>query len=457
MYEGAAVSFRARLNMKAAQQNPAVMAQESGHELADRYREVRAFTERLCQRLELEDYVIQSMPDVSPTKWHLAHTTWFFESFVLNSAIPNRRVNPEYQYLFNSYYNTLGPMHCRAKRGMLSRPTVNETFHYRQQVDREILSLLDDVGNGVWNEIRPLAVLGLHHEQQHQELVLTDIKHVFSQSPLNPVYHDNEGVVSGDAIPLSWKSFPEGLHWIGCEGDGFYFDNEGPRHRSFIEAFQLACRPVTNGDYIEFIEDGGYQRAEFWLSEGWAKVGEERWDAPLYWEQRDGHWYSFTLSGMKPVEAAAPVCHVSYFEADAYARWAGARLPTEEEWEVASANLPLDGNFVESGSFHPLPGRNVFGNPLQQMFGDVWEWTSSAYSAYPGYHAPEGALGEYNGKFMCGQYVLRGGSCVTPRSHIRRTYRNFFAPDKRWQFSGIRLARDIQSNREAHPSHGNRS
>jgi ergothioneine biosynthesis protein EgtB len=430
--------------MSTTQAKPVNTVRVPSDDLAARYRQIRAATERLCEPLEPEDYVIQSMTDVSPTKWHLAHTTWFFETFVLHNATPNRRsIRPEYQYLFNSYYNAVGAMHSRARRGMLSRPTVKETYHYRALIDREMLTLLECADEDVLNSIRGVVLLGLHHEQQHQELLLTDIKHVLAQNPLHPTYHDGQTVVPGDSGALSWRMFSEGLRWIGCKDGEFHFDNEGPRHRKFVEGFQLASRAVTNAEYIEFIADSGYQRAELWLAEGWLKVNENRWKAPLYWTRRDGQWHYFTLSGVKPVEPGAPVCHVSYFEADAYARWARARLPTEEEWEDAAASVPLDGNFAECGVFHPIPCPETPDGSLKQMFGDAWEWTSSSYSPYPGYRTPEGALGEYNSKFMCGQYVLRGGSCVTPRSHMRASYRNFFAPDKRWQFSGIRLARNI--------------
>ena len=412
----------------------------------DRYRQVRSFSEELCQPLEIEDYVIQSMPDASPTKWHLAHTSWFFDTFVLQAAHADRleQCPPKYGYLFNSYYNAVGPMHCRPRRGMISRPTVEQTYRYRREVDELMFETISHLSASVWEKFEPIVELGLHHEQQHQELLLTDIKHLFSQNPLHPIYrraspHD----MAGTGPPLEWLEFPGGLHWIGQGEKGFSFDNEGPRHQEFLSPFQLASRLVTNAEYIEFIEEGGYARPELWLSLGWFTVNENKWSCPLYWAKQDDRWHDYTLSGFRPIAPEEPVCHLSFFEADAYARWASARLPTEAEWELASGEAPLKGNFVENGSYHPRPsGGDRASKPLAQMFGDVWEWTRSAYSPYPGYNPPTGAIGEYNGKFMCNQYVLRGGSCATSQTHIRRTYRNFFPPDKRWQFTGIRLARD---------------
>ena len=411
--------------------------------LAERYREIRAFSEELCKPLHAEDCVIQSMPDASPAKWHLAHTSWFFETFILRPGLANyQESDPHNSYLFNSYYNAVGPMHCRARRGMISRPTLEETCRYREQVDTAMMKFFESATEDGWRELKPVVVLGLNHEQQHQELFLTDIKHMLAQNPLCPVYaHASEEKLPALA-PLRWRIFEEGTYSIGHEGDDFAFDNEGPRHRVFLEKFELASRLVTNGEYLEFMKDGGYERPEFWLSLGWSTVNDQQWRAPLYWEQRDGEWFSFTLSGLRKVNPSEPVCHVSYFEADAYARWAGARLPTEAEWEAASADLPFTGNFVEEKCFHPRPLIQARPGELAQMFGDVWEWTRSSYAPYPRYEPAKGAIGEYNGKFMCNQYVLRGGSCATSQTHIRRTYRNFFAPDKRWQFMGIRLAKD---------------
>jgi ergothioneine biosynthesis protein EgtB len=383
------------------------------------------------------------MPEVSPTKWHLAHTSWFFETFILKEALPDYApIHPEYAYLFNSYYNAAGKMHCRPKRGLISRPTLGETLEYRHRVDDFMGEIFKKPT--IVEKFAPIVVLGLHHEQQHQELMLTDIKHVFSESPLRPVFREPSVRKSAPVPPMPWLTFAEGVYQVGYKGAGFHFDNEGPRHRQFVGSFQLAPRLVTNRDYLEFIEDDGYRRPEFWLSLGWYTVNEQHWEAPLYWEKRDRSWSVFTLAGMRELDKSEPVCHVSYFEADAFARWARARLPTEFEWEVAAANLPCAGNFVENESFHPRPVDEVAAvQPLAQMFGDVWEWTGSSYSPYPGYAPTSGALGEYNGKFMCNQYVLRGGSCATSQSHIRKTYRNFFPPNVRWQFMGIRLARDV--------------
>ena len=427
--------------------------------LRDRFHQIRKFTNALCVDLEPEDCVVQSMPDVSPTKWHLAHTTWFFETFILKKFVPGYRAEiPEYAYLFNSYYNAAGDMHRRDLRGLISRPTVNEALRYRTSIDSHVDELLSNPDESLLDEIESLLILGIHHEQQHQELLVTDIKHVLAQNPLYPVFR-----VAVAAAPSSQKfggvgaaatgfvDFEQTTADIGHDGDGFSYDNEGPRHQALVPAFSLATRLVTNGEYIAFIEENGYNRSEFWLSLGWMTVNEQRWNAPLYWIKRDGAWWNFTLSGLRPVVESEPVTHVSYFEADAYANWAGARLPTEFEWEHAALSCPIEGNFVETELFHPVAAPGQAGNlsaqtgntpVLQQMFGDVWEWTRSAYSPYPGYRAAPGALGEYNGKFMCNQYVLRGGSCATSRTHIRRTYRNFFQPEKRWQFTGIRLARD---------------
>ena len=405
--------------------------------------------------LEPEDCVVQSMPDVSPTKWHLAHTTWFFETFILKKFVAGYRTEiPEYAYLFNSYYNAAGDMHRRDLRGLISRPTVSEAQRYRASVDSHIDDLLSDADSKLVAEIEPILVLGIHHEQQHQELLITDIKHVFAQNPLYPVFRKgSDGALRRpDAAarrPYQFIEFEQTTAEIGHNGRGFAYDNEGPQHQVLVPAFSLASRPVTNGEYIAFIEDKGYHRAEFWLSLGWMTVNEQRWAAPLYWIRRDGAWWHFTLSGFRPVDESEPVTHISYFEADAYANFAGARLPTEFEWERAAVDCPIEGNFLETELFHPVavvsavsaekPGKD---QGLHQIFGDVWEWTRSAYSPYPGYRAAPGALGEYNGKFMCNQYVLRGGSCASSRTHIRPTYRNFFQPEKRWQFTGIRLARD---------------
>ena len=417
--------------------------------LASRYQQVRRFSEALCQPLATEDYVIQSMPDISPTKWHLAHTSWFFETFVVAPLSPDyRSPHPQYTYLFNSYYVGAGERHCRPQRGLLSRPTVEEVYRYRAHIDEHMLALLDRLEAPQLAELLPVLELGLHHEQQHQELMLTDIKHVFSVNPLRPAYAtppQPQGKCG--AVPaLRWRTYPEGLYWLGHNGTGFAFDNEAPRHRVFLETFQLASRLVTAGEYLAFMADGGYSRPEWWLSEGWQTVQTSGWQAPLYWEQHQGHWWLMTLTGMRQVDENEPVCHVSYYEADAYARWAGARLPTEAEWEIAAAEATSAGNFVESSTWHPVPvAVTDTSRPLTQMFGDVWEWTQSPYAPYPGYRPVAGTLGEYNGKFMCNQFVLRGGSCATSVSHIRPTYRNFFPAHARWQFMGIRLARGASS------------
>ena len=420
--------------------------------LIERYRKVRDFTARLCRNLQPEDYVVQSMPDVSPTKWHLAHTSWFFETFVVKVWMPRYRSEvPQYAYLFNSYYNAAGDMHRRDLRGLISRPTVAETYRFRESIDECVTKLLEEANEALLAEIEPILILGLHHEQQHQELLVTDIKHVFAQNPLYPVFAESAASERADGVaPQRFVEFDEATVEIGHDGDGFSYDNEGPRHRALVPAFSLSTRLITNGEYLAFMEAGGYTRPEYWLSLGWTTINEQRWRAPLYWVEHDGAWWNFTLSGFRPVDEAEPVTHVSYFEADAYANWDGARLPTEFEWERATAGLPMTGNFVDDERFHPAPA-NGDGSPpgrsgantLQQIYGDAWEWTRSAYLPYPGYRAGPGALGEYNGKFMINQMVLRGGSCATSRDHIRPTYRNFFQPEKRWQFTGIRLARDL--------------
>lgn len=414
-------------------------------DLIKRYQAVRQFSRTICETLVAEDYVIQTMPEASPTKWHLAHTSWFFETFVAKPHLANyRSLHPQYAFLFNSYYNAAGKMHARPQRGLISRPTVADTYVYRKYVDEMVEKLLETADEKRLEGLAPLIILGLNHEQQHQELMLTDIKHVFWMNPLRPVFRQHKIAAGSPAADVGWRSFKEGIYSIGHDGTGFSFDNEGPRHQVFLRPFSLASRLVTNREYLGFMEQGGYRRPELWLSLGWNTVNERGWDAPFYWEQRDGKWWMMTLSGMREVSLDEPVCHVSYFEADAYARWAGARLPSEAEWEVAAEDAPMEGNFAEGGYFHPTPATDGSpANALQQMFGDAWQWTQSSYSPYPGYAPVAGALGEYNGKFMCNQYVLRGASCATPKSHVRRTYRNFFPPDARWQFMGIRLAKDI--------------
>ena len=442
----------------AADQSVLFTRESKAERLRHAFHQVRSFTDSLCVGLEPEDCVVQSMADVSPTKWHLAHTTWFFGTFILKNFVAGYRAEiPEYAYLFNSYYNAAGDMHRRDLRGLISRPTVTEAQRYRASIDSHIDDVLSEADQELLNQIELILVLGMHHEQQHQELLVTDIKHVFAQNPLYPVFRADrarhqvraEARTPTESRPGQFIDFDESIVQIGHDGRGFAYDNERPRHQVLVSPFGLALRPVTNGEYLAFMEDNGYGRSEFWLSLGWTTVNEQRWNAPLYWTKREGAWWHYTLSGFRPVDESEPVTHVSYFEADAYANWAGARLPTEFEWERAASAYPIEGNFVESELFRPVAvesavaedrtGRN---KALQQIFGNVWEWTRSAYSPYPGYRAEPGALGEYNGKFMCNQYVLRGGSCATSRAHIRPTYRNFFQPEKRWQFTGIRLARD---------------
>jgi ergothioneine biosynthesis protein EgtB len=409
--------------------------------LATLYADVRGASEDLARGLSAEDCTIQSMPDASPVKWHLAHTTWFFETFVLERGLPGYRpYDPAYRVLFNSYYNAVGDKHPRPERGLLSRPGLEAILGYRRHVDAALERLLSS--GPVEGSLADLIELGAHHEQQHQELILTDLKHMLSRSPLRPAYQKPWPLTPIRARARGWLDFAADLYEIGHAGAGFCFDNETPRHRVWLEAFRVATHPVTHGDFIEFIDDGGYRRPELWLSAGWDLVNARGWQAPAYWGQRDGVWQTFTLHGMAPVDPNTPVCHVSFYEAEAFARWAGERLPTEAEWEVAAGGAPLEGNFVESRALHPLALREApaDGTPAQ-IFGDVWEWTRSDYGPYPGFRTAEGAVGEYNGKFMSGQYVLRGGSCATPASHIRATYRNFFPPEARWQFSGLRLAR----------------
>ncbi len=405
--------------------------------LLDQYRAVRARTLELAAPLSPEDQGVQSMPDASPTKWHLAHTTWFFETFVLKPHAPDHQpFNPTFEFLFNSYYEGVGPRPDRARRGELSRPSLDEVQAYRRQVDQAIGRLVE-MGT-VAPALASTITLGLHHEQQHQELLLTDIKHAFGSHPLQPSYHAAAPSTAA-APPLGFQSFDGGVVWIGHQADGFAFDNEGPRHRCFLDPFAIARRPITCGEYLDFMRDGGYARPALWLSDGWRMVESERWRAPLYWQEASGGetgWLIYTLGGRRAVVADEIVAHVSYYEADAYARWAGARLPTEEEWEHAASSVPVSGHFADAGRLQPAAA-------AAGMFGDVWQWTRSAYGGYPGYRVPEGPIGEYNGKFMSNQMVLRGGSCLTPAGHIRATYRNFFPPATRWQMSGIRLARDL--------------
>jgi ergothioneine biosynthesis protein EgtB len=414
-------------------------AEPRRHALLQRYREIRAATLALCEGLSAEDCALQSMPDASPTKWHLAHTSWFFETFVLEPQIERfEPFDPHFRVLYNSYYVQVGDRHPRPERGLISRPDLARVRAYRAHVDAAIERWAADARPDAG--VLDLFELGLHHEQQHQELILTDLKHLLSRNPMHPVYRAHAPAQASRSAALGWVAFAPGMREIGHRGAGFCFDNELPRHRVYLDGFELATRLVTNAEYLAFIQDGGYRRPELWLSDGWDALSAQRWEAPLYWHREGARWHVFTLHGPIEIDPAEPVAHLSYYEADAYARWAGARLPSEAEWEVAADALAPEGNFVESGHLHPMaaapdaPG-------LQQLYGDLWEWTASAYLGYPGYRPAAGAVGEYNGKFMVNQFVLRGGSCATPLSHIRASYRNFFPPAARWQFSGIRLAR----------------
>jgi ergothioneine biosynthesis protein EgtB len=403
--------------------------------LRERYAEVRNTSMRVTRDLSPEDHMLQSMPDASPAKWHLAHTTWFFETFILQPQARNYKTfDPRFTYLFNSYYKQLGSHPYRGARGLMSRPDLATIHAYRVHVDHAIKSMMDHFDS----DTLALLELGLNHEQQHQELILTDVKHALWSGPLRPEMVEDD-LPEASIPPLKWISLSGGIHKVGYAGDDFSFDNERPRHEVLLRPFELASRAVTNGEYLQFMADGGYRRPELWLSDGWDAVNNNQWESPLYWERdKDGSWWSFANPGMKRVNMAEPVCHVSYYEADAYAHWAGQRLPREEEWEVAAVHTPSAGTMLEEFVLHPEAAE---GEGLQQMFGDVWEWTASAYLPYPGFAPAPGLVGEYNGKFMSNQMVLRGGSCATPASHIRATYRNFFPPHARWQFSGIRTAK----------------
>ena len=415
-----------------------------GVQLADLYQKVRAATERLAAPLSPEDCTAQSMADASPVTWHLGHVNWFFETFLLERHAPGYEPPaPSYRVIFNSYYQDVGPQYPRPRRGLLTRPRFDQVMDYRRHVDGQVTELLDSDRLGAAEAA--IVELGLHHEQQHQELILTDVKHLFAQNPLGPSYRSDLPASPTTPPPaLRWQHFDTAIRSMGYRGEGFHFDNEAPRHDVLVPGFEIATRPVTCGEYLEFMGDAGYERPELWLSDGWDAVRAEGWRAPSYWERHGaGDWHCSSLEGVRPVDLDAPVAHVSYFEADAYARWAGSRLPSEQEWETAARGQIPRGNFAESEFLRPVTAR-VNGVPFAQLFGDVWEWTRSPYGPYPGYRPPPGALGEYNGKFMCNQFVLRGGSCATPRLHIRATYRNFFPPAARWQFSGIRLARDLR-------------
>ena len=411
--------------------------------LVERYRQVRANSLTLADPLSAEDWMIQSMPDASPVKWNLAHTSWFFETFILKRfATGYREFHPRFGYLFNSYYNQIGQMHPRPERGLLSRPSADEVRAYRRHVDDAMVALVETGNDDLLDKIADLAALGLAHEEQHQELLITDLKHALFQNPLAPAAYDDPDPGGGDdAGALRFEEMEGGLCEIGLGGDAFGFDNEGPRHKVFLRPFLMGHRLVTNGEYMAFIEDGAYQNPALWLADAWAAINEGAWAAPLYWRKKGDRWRQFTLFGEREVDPDAPLCHVSFYEADAFAAWSGARLPTEFEWEAAASLFPIAGNLMREGVV-ASPQRSKGDKRLQQLYGDVWEWTASPYVAYPGYAPPAGAIGEYNGKFMSGQMVLRGGSCATPEGHVRTSYRNFFPPQARWQFSGVRLAKD---------------
>lgn len=409
-----------------------------------KYLEIRKFTEDLCKNLETEDYVIQTSYEVSPVKWHLAHTTWFFETFILKPYKTRfHPFNDAYEYLFNSYYETVGDYFPKSQRGTLARPTVKEIYRYRKFVDDNMESLMDQ--HNLPDEVLQRMIIGMNHEQQHEELMLMDLKQNFYMNPLKPAYHEFKQFHGGEAQEMKFVEFGGGVIEVGHSSENFAFDNESPQHKVYLEPYLISSRLVTNSEYLEFMEDGGYSDPSLWLSDGWHKINREKWNAPMYWDEKKDGWYVFTLSGTRKMVPEEPVSHISLYEALAYANWRGKRLPTEEEWEHAmeSVKVSESNNFVESGYLRPVQATGS-ADSILQGFGDLWEWTYSSYMPYPGTKALPGALGEYNVKFMANQMVLRGGSCVTPRSHIRRTYRNFFHLDERWPFTGIRLAEDVQ-------------
>ena len=411
--------------------------------LARRYAAVRARSVALASPLTAEDAMVQSMDDASPSKWHLAHTSWFFERFVLGARPDYVPVDAQWDFLFNSYYQTVGPMHARPHRGLVSRPTLAEVLDYRSEVDERVHRRLH--AGDLDEAAAQVLLMGTHHEQQHQELLLTDIKHAFWSNPVHPAYREDLVRRQGTATsPLRWVARDEAITEIGAPAwpasSSFAFDSEAPRHRVLIPAHAMASRPVSNGEYLDFVADGGYDSVALWMSEGWDRLRSEGRRRPLYWHLHEAR--EFSLGGWRDLDPHAPVCHLDYFEADAFARWAGGRLPTEAEWEQAATGVALEGNFADNDALHPLAASDA-GTGLRQLFGDVWEWTSTAYTPYPGFKPLPGSLGEYNGKFMSGQWVLRGGSCATPRDHMRASYRNFFPPPTRWQFSGVRLAKDV--------------
>lgn len=410
--------------------------------LHQEFTQVRTDSETLCTPLEIEDYGIQTMPDVSPPKWHLAHTSWFFETFLLKPFLKHyQEFDEHYAHLFNSYYEQIGTYHARPERGLLSRPTVKEIYAYRQHVNTAMLTLLAQKTLPNYPEIVRRSIIGLHHEQQHQELLLTDIKHAFAYNPLCPVYLELPESNANHTVDLFWHEQAGGVYEIGTDATGYFaYDNETPRHKIYLNPYRIASRLITNGEYLEFMHSGGYHNPAYWLSDGWQTVQTQHWHAPLYWLKQDTQWYEMTLGGLRKLNEHAPVSHVSLYEAHAYANWCNKRLPYEAEWEIVARQQTITGNLRDTGYLQPMPTDT---QGLTQFYGDVWEWTRSSYSPYPGYHPDAGALGEYNSKFMSNQVVLRGGSCVTPQNHIRATYRNFFYCGDRWQFSGIRLAEDI--------------
>lgn len=426
-------------------ENVTPITEQSAIERLRRFRRIRDFSVAQVAPLSDEDMGLQAMADASPPKWHLAHTTWFFETFILENHEPEfKPFNPLFRHLFNSYYETVGTFYPRHRRGLLSRPSVNQILDYRTDVEQRLQTLVEQCDEQTWTKMKPLILLGTHHEQQHQELLFTDTLYNFSRNPLAPAYRvetQRQADQQPSAIALTFSQFDGGLHDIGADGSAFGFDNESPRHPVYLQPYQFANRLITNGEYLQFVEDGGYQTAALWLSDGWATIQDAQSQQPLYWQHTDNGWQDFSLYGYRPLDLAAPVSQLSYFEADAYATWAGKRLPTEAEWEHAAANIAVNGNLLETDQLRPVASTSAKG--IQQLYGDVWEWTASPYSPYPGFKPPAGPVGEYNGKFMCNQMVLRGGSCVTPADHIRSTYRNFFPADARWQFSGIRLADGI--------------
>jgi ergothioneine biosynthesis protein EgtB len=419
--------------------NMDVATSQECDKLLTEFLSVRNYTEQLCSPLATDDYQLQSIVQTSPPKWHIAHVTWFFEAFILSQCLPGYKLfHRDFDFIFNSYYYTHGMMHPRPRRGMLSRPTTEEVYRYRAYVDEHMQALISDPSPIAWSELVFRVTLGLHHEQQHQELLLMDVKHNFSVNPLKPAYRTDLPSPRGQSRPMHWREREGGIYRIGHAGDGFAYDNETPNHEVLLRDHRLADRFVTNGEYLAFMNDGGYSDPALWLSDGWALIQGENWQHPLYWQQEEGEWSQFTLGGMRELNLQEPVCHLSYYEADAYARWAGKRLPLEVELETLLQQQPITGNFADSDVLHPAPAGEE-----GQWFGDLWAWTASPYTAYPGFKPLAGTFGEYNGKFMSNQMVLKGGSCVTSANHVRASYRNFFYPNERWAFTGLRLAEDL--------------